>query len=96
MARSGLTLGEVIDRFDDETVVSETLFALGDLQLIAQLTRRAAEQNLSLAELATQLVGRFVNNASDEDWLTLVGQMSHAEDPSGVFLHRALNAAAAA
>jgi hypothetical protein len=37
------------------------------------------------------LIGRFVNGASDEEWLTLLGQMARAEDPGQVFLRHALS-----
>jgi hypothetical protein len=53
----------------------------------------AAEQNLSPGELASDAVGAFISRASDEDWLTLVGQMARAENPGAAFLRRALAAA---
>jgi hypothetical protein len=34
---------------------------------------------------------RFVNGASDEEWLTLIGQMSRAENPGQIFLRHALS-----
>jgi hypothetical protein len=86
-----MLLGDVIARFEDEAVVSETLFALDDLALTARIARLAAENNVSAGELALQSVGRFVNGASDEEWLTLIGQMSCAQNPGQVFLRRALS-----
>jgi hypothetical protein len=87
-----MLLGDVIARFEDEAFVSETLFALEDLALTARVVALAAENNMSAGEFAMQSVGRFVNGASDEEWLTLIGQMSRAADPGQVFLRRALNA----
>jgi hypothetical protein len=46
----------------------------------------AAEGDMTAGELAMQSVGQFVGSASDEHWLTLIGQISHAENPSMVFL----------
>jgi hypothetical protein len=88
-----MLLGEVIARFEDEAFVSETLFALDDLALTARVATLAAENNVSAGEFAMQAIGRFVNGASDEEWLTLIGQMSRAEDPGQVFLRRALSGA---
>ncbi len=88
-----MLLGDVIARFDDEAEVDEALLSLGDLALTSRVTTLAAEQNVSAGQLAMQAVGQFVNNASDEDWLHLVGQMTRAEDPGAVFLRRVLSRA---
>jgi hypothetical protein len=86
-----MLLGDVIARFEDEAVVSETLFALDDLALMARIATLAAENSVSGGEFAMQSIGRFVNGASDEEWLTLLGQMARAEDPGQVFLRHALS-----
>lgn len=91
-----MLLGDLIARLQDEAVASETLFSLGDLALTARLAALAAESNMSVGELAVQLLGQFVGSASDEEWLTLIGQMTRAGDPSQVFLRRALSHATAA
>jgi hypothetical protein len=86
-----MLLGDVIARFEDEAVVSETLFALDDLALAARIATLAAENNMSAGEFAMQSVGRFIDGASDEEWLTLIGQMSRAENPGQIFLRQALS-----
>lgn len=91
-----MLLGDVIARFRDEDTLSETLVSLGDLVLTARLAAHAEQRRISVGELAAELVGRFVNGASDEEWLTLVGQMSRADDPGQVFLRRVLSNVAAA
>jgi hypothetical protein len=88
-----MVLGDVMARFDDEVAANEALLSLGDLALTARVMTVAAEQKVSTGELAMQAVGHFVNSASDEDWLTVVGQMSRAEDPGTVFLRRVLASA---
>ena len=85
-----MLLGDLIARFEDETLASETLFSLGDLTLTARVVAHAANNNMSAGELAVQAVGQFVNGAGDEEWLSLIGKMSRAEDPGEVFLRRAL------
>lgn len=74
-----MLLGDIIARFQDEAAVSETLFSLGDLALTASVVARAAESNITTGEFTLESVGRFVNGATDEEWLTLIGQMSRAE-----------------
>lgn len=86
-----MLLGDIIARFEDEAVVSETLVAMDDLALIARIAALAAENNLSAGEFATHSIGRFVNGASDEEWLTLIGRMSRADNPGQVFLRHALS-----
>jgi hypothetical protein len=76
-----MLLGDVIARFEDEAFVNETLLALDDLALTARVLTGAAENKVSAGEFAAQSVGQFVNGASDEEWLTLIGLMSRAENP---------------
>jgi len=87
-----MLLGDIIARFRDEAVVSEALLLLDDFALTAQVVARAADSNVSAGELAVESVGRFVNGATDEEWLTLIGQMSRSDNPGGVFLRRVLSA----
>ena len=86
-----MQLGDVIARFEDDAFVSETLFALDDLALTARITAVAAEQGVSAGEFAAQAVGQFVNGASNEEWLTLIGLISRADNPGEVFLRRVLS-----
>jgi|GraSoiStandDraft_4_1057263.scaffolds.fasta_scaffold176699_2 hypothetical protein len=85
-----MLLGDVIASFEDEASTSEALLTLDDLALTAGIVAAAAEQNVTPGELAMQSVGQFVNGASDEEWLTLVGLMSRADNPGQVFLRRVL------
>ena len=86
-----MQLGDVIARFEDDAFVSETLFALDDLALTARIAAAAAEEDVSAGEFAAQAVGQFVNGASDEEWLTLIGLMSRADNPGQIFLQRVLS-----
>jgi len=91
-----MLLGELIARLKDETVAGEALLSLGNLALAARLAALAAERNVPVGQLVAQAVGQFVNGASDEEWLSLVGHMSGAADPGRVFLRRVLMNAAPA
>ena len=86
-----MQLGDVFAKFEDEAFVNETLVALDDLALTARVFTSAAENNVSAGEFAAQSVGQFVNGASDEEWLTLIGLMSRADNPGQVFLRRVLS-----
>jgi hypothetical protein len=86
-----MLLGDIIARMQDDVVAGEALFALGDLPLTARVLAAAGEAEMAPGEFASQLVGRFVRNASDEDWLALVGRMARADDPGRVFLHHVLS-----
>jgi hypothetical protein len=86
-----MQLGDVIARFEDEAFINETLLALDDLALAARIAASAAENSVSTGEFAAQAVGQFVNGASDEEWLTLIGLMSRADNPGQVFLRRVLS-----
>jgi len=88
-----MLIGDLIARFHDEAIASETLFSLGDLALTARVVTHAAESNASTGELAAQAVRRFADDASDDEWVTLLGRISRADDPGRAFLHHVLSRA---
>ena len=90
-----MLLGDVIARFTDEAMVDEALLSLGDLALTARIVAAAERRRVTTSEFATELVAQFVNGASDENWLGLIGEMARAHDPGQVFLRRALGNAIA-
>jgi hypothetical protein len=91
-----MLLGNVIASFEDPACAAEALLALDDLALAAAITAAAAKEKMTAGEFAMQSVGAFVDGASDEEWLTLVGLMSRADNPGQVFLRRILSDALAA
>ena len=86
-----MLLGDVIVKFEDEAFVNETLLSLDDLALAAEVIMAADHNDVSAGEFAAHSVGQFVNSASDEEWLTLIGLMSRADNPGQVFLRRVLS-----
>jgi len=54
------------------------------------LRERADAEGLALAALAALAVQRYAREASDEDWVTLMGAMQRSEDPGLTCLKRAL------
>jgi hypothetical protein len=88
-----MLLGDVMARFDDPAVAAETLLSLDDLALVAAVKAAAAEQELTVGEFAVRALDRFAMQASDEDWVTLVGALARAADPGRAFLQRILAAA---
>jgi len=86
-----MLLGDLIARFSDGDTVNETLLSLGDFALAARVVAGAANNGMSAGEFVVQSVGRFVNSASDDEWLSLMGQMSRADDPGEAFLRCALS-----
>jgi hypothetical protein len=90
-----MLLGDLIARFTDATVAEEAILGLGDLTLLAQLQARAEASGLDLGTYAAAAVSRYAAEASDEQWITLMGAMGHAQrDPGAVYLKRALAYAA--
>lgn len=85
-----MLLGDIIARLKDDAAASEALFALGDLPLTARVLAAAQDADMRPGEFASQLVDRFVREASDEDWLKLIGRMTRADDPGRMFLRHVL------
>ncbi len=88
-----MLLGDLLSRFDDEALAAETILRVGDLAMIATMTRNAEALGLSLGAYASATVRRYADSASDEEWTTLIGQMGRAEDPGAVCLKRAFTQA---
>jgi hypothetical protein len=86
-------LGDVLARLTDETAAVETILGAGDLTLLTMVKERAAAEGLDLAACVTQTVQRYTHEASDEEWVTLLGLMNRANDPGAVCLKRAFEQA---
>lgn len=85
-----MLLGDLVKKFDDESIVTETLLVLDDLSLIARLTQETESQGCTVGEFAALAVRQYAENAPNEEWITLMGSMSRSADPGSVFLKRAL------
>ncbi len=74
-----MLLGDVIARLEDDAVADETLVALGDLALTARVAAEAAREATTRGELVATCVGQFAAQASDEQWLQVLGKMARAD-----------------
>ena len=88
-----MLLGDIIARLEDDAVADEALISLGDLALAARVAAAASQEALTRGEFVATCVGQFAAHSSDEQWLTVLGQMGRAEDPGRVFLRHAIEAA---
>jgi hypothetical protein len=82
-------LGDILARLSDETTAVETILGAGDLALLAAVRERAAADGLELAACVTQTVQRYTHEASDEEWVTLIGMLNRSPDPGTTCLKRA-------
>jgi hypothetical protein len=83
-------LGDLLARLTDEIAAVETLLQLGDLRLLETARGKAAAEGLNLATYVTQAVQRYAIEASDEEWVTLMGLLNRSPDPGTTCLNRAL------
>jgi hypothetical protein len=84
-----MLLGDLLARFNDETVAAETILATGDLAAVAQLRALAEAEGQSLGAYAAAAVRRYASSASDEEWISLMGAMGRTDDPGSVCMKRA-------
>jgi hypothetical protein len=85
-----MLLGDLIARFTDEAVAAETFLGLSNLALLAYVRAQAQSSGLDLGAYAAAAAQRYASEASEEEWITLIGAMSRAPDPGAVYLERAL------
>jgi hypothetical protein len=88
-----MQLGDVIAGLADEVFANETMLAMGDLALAARIADAAAAEGVSRGEFVASAVGRFTAGCSEEEWLTVLGQMRRVADPGEILLRRAVTAA---
>ena len=85
-----MLLGDLLASFDDEAVATQVVLGLDDLPLVAGLRRQAEESGETLWALAASAMRRYAAQASDEEWISLMGALGRASDPGMVCLKRAL------
>jgi hypothetical protein len=85
-----MLLGDLIAQFTDEAVAEEAILGLADLSLLAESRARAQASGLDLGAYAAAAVNRYASDASDEEWVTLLGALGRARDPGAIYLERAL------
>jgi hypothetical protein len=84
-----IMLGDLLASLTDEATALETILSAGDLKLLAAAQELAAADGLDLAAFVTQTVQRYTNEASDEEWVTLMGLLNRSPDPGMTCLQRA-------
>ena len=84
-----MLLGDVIARLTDETTAAEAILDLGDLGLLAGMRARAEENGVALGAYAAWAVRTYADNASSDEWMTLIGALGRSEDPGVTCLRRA-------
>src|SRR5688572_14221377 len=82
-------LGDILAKLTDEAGAVETILGAGDLTLLTAVQKQAAVDGTDLATCLVQTVQRYTNEANDEEWVTLMGQMNRALDPGAICLKRA-------
>lgn len=75
-------LGKFISDLDDPQVVLDLVAALDAPDLLARIGRAAAAEGQTPSAYLAVSVRTFVDTASDDAWLQLVGIMNRAADPS--------------
>jgi hypothetical protein len=82
-------LGDILAQLTNETTAVETILGAGDLMLLAAVREQAAVDGLDLAACVTQTVQRYTHEASDEEWVTLMGILNRSPDPGTTCVKRA-------
>jgi hypothetical protein len=85
-----MMLGDVVARLTDETTAADVILGLGDPRLLAAMRKQAEAEGLDLATYARSAVQRYAAEASDEEWITLMGLIGRSPDPGRACLKRAL------
>ena len=89
-----MLLGDILSRLENDGEAAEVILGAGDLRLLAAMRQRAEAEGLDfLLAYAKAAVQRYATEASDEEWLTMMGQVGRAVDPGLACLKRAFERA---
>jgi hypothetical protein len=86
-----MTLGELLQQFDDETIVARLAPELGDAEWQSRAAATATARGATLGGYASAAVERFTAAASAEDWVTLMSSLNRAADPGANCLRRMID-----
>jgi hypothetical protein len=84
-----MMLGDLLARFTEDSVAAETIVQIGGVVLLARLREQAEADGLTLGAYSAGAVRRYAAEASEEEWVTLMGALSRARDPGIAWLQRA-------
>ena len=86
--------GTLVARLDDPDVAAAVVSAIADPRLTARLELTATEAGVPVADVMATAVRSFLDTASDDQFVQLIGAMNRAEDPGmaavGLILRAAL------
>ena len=88
-----MLLGDILSRLENDGEATEVILGSGDLRLLAAMRQRAEAEGLDLAAYAKAALQHYAAEASDEEWVTLMGQIGRAADPGLTCLKRAFEKA---
>lgn len=84
-----MLLGDVLSRLSDEASATEAILGVDDLPMLAAMREQAQADGLDLPAYVAGTVRRYAAEASDEEWITLMGLLNRSPDPGAVCLRRA-------
>ena len=84
-----MLLGDLLAELSDEASATEAILSVNDLPMRAAMRRQAAADGVDLPAYVAGTVRRYASEATDEEWITLMGLLNRAPDPGAVCLKRA-------
>ena len=84
-----MLLGDLLAELSDEASATEAILSVNDLPMLAAMRRQAAADGVDLPAYVAGTVRRYASEATDEEWITLMGLLTRAPDPGAVCLKRA-------
>lgn len=85
-----MLLGDVLAALGDEATATEAILGLDDLAMLTAIREQAASNDLDLGVYVAGTVRRYAAEASDQEWVTLMGMLNRSQDPGTICLKRAL------
>lgn len=88
-----MMLADILRQLTDDAAAAEIILGTGDMPLLAAMRERAEAEGMGLAEFSRAAVRRYSAEASEEEWVTMLGLITRAGDPGSACLKRAFGSA---
>ncbi len=84
-----MLLGDLLAELSDETAATEAILSVDDLPMLAAMREQARADGVDLPAYVAGTVRRYASEATDEEWITLMGLLNRSPDPGATCLKRA-------
>ena len=83
-----MLLSDLLGSLGARSFSEDALVSVVDAACLSRVTATSARQESTIGEYADHALRRFANNASHEDWVSMMAALNSSKDPAATCLTR--------